>query len=206
MTDYLSPHWPRSALIIIDVQNDFVDTVPGTSGVLPALERLTSVFRLAGRPVVHIVRSYAAGESDVDIVRRAAIESGEAAVAPGTAGATIASGLLPGDVVLDWELLRSGAPQRIGPAELILYKPRWSAFHRTALHDLLIDEAVDTVVVAGCNLPNCPRATLFDASELDYRTVLVSDATSQITAERLADLTLIGVEIATVDDVASALT
>ena len=30
---------------------------------------------------------------------------------------------------------------------------------------------VDTIVVAGCNLPNCPRATLFEASERDFRTV-----------------------------------
>lgn len=50
-----------------------------------------------------------------------------------------------------------------------------------------------TVVVAGCNLPNCPRATLFDASERDFRTVLVTDAVSGVTVERLADLERIGV-------------
>ena len=64
---------------------------------------------------------------------------------------------------------------------------------------------VDTVVVAGCNLPNCPRATLFDASERDYRTVLVADATSQVTAGRLADLELIGTRLRSVDDVVRGL-
>jgi nicotinamidase-related amidase len=53
----------------------------------------------------------------------------------------------------------------------------------------LRDRDVTTVVVAGCNLPNCPRATLFDASQRDYRTALVQDATSQVTDERLQDLT-----------------
>lgn len=57
------------------------------------------------------------------------------------------------------------------------------------------------MVVQGCNLPNCPRATLFDASSLDYRTVLVSDATSQVTDDRLHDLTLIGTHIMTADEV-----
>ena len=71
-----------------------------------------------------------------------------------------------------------------------MFKPRWSAFYRTRLDQHLRDGAVTTVVVAGCNLPNCPRATLFDASERDYRAVLVRDATSQVTDERLQDLAL----------------
>jgi nicotinamidase-related amidase len=76
-----------------------------------------------------------------------------------------------------------------------MFKPRWSAFYRTGLDQHLRDRDVTTVVVAGCNLPNCPRATLFDASERDYRAVLVQDATSQVTDERLQDLALIGVTV-----------
>ncbi|MGO3328436.1 cysteine hydrolase family protein [Gordonia sp. (in: high G+C Gram-positive bacteria)] len=204
MTDYLDPHWSTCALVVVDVQNDFVESVPGTRDVLPSIEWLVRTFRAAGRPIVHVVRSYAAGESDVDVVRRSSVEAGKAPVRPGTAGAQIPTELLPGTVALDWELLRSGTPQPAGTDEWVLYKPRWSAFHRTRLDDVLREMRVDTVVVAGCNLPNCPRASLFDASERDYRTVLVTDATSQVTAERLADLELIGVRLRTVDDVARA--
>ena len=205
MTDYLDPHWSTSALIVVDVQNDFVDSVAHTREVLPSIERLTRLFRAASRPIVHVVRSYAAGESDVDLVRRSSIEAGNAPVQPGTDGAQIPAELLPSGVALDWELLRAGTPQSVGADEWVLYKPRWSAFHRTRLDDVLRGLRVDTVIVAGCNLPNCPRATLFDASELDYRTVLVTDATSQVTTERLADLELIGVRLLAVDDVARAL-
>lgn len=82
-----------------------------------------------------------------------------------------------------------------------MFKPRWSAFYRTELEQHLRERDVSTVVVAGCNLPNCPRATLFDVSERDYRAVLVEDATSQVTPERVHDLTLIGVNIADVTSV-----
>lgn len=208
MADYLVPDWADAALVLIDVQRDFVDgpaAVPGTREALPAMTAAVAEFRRLGRPVVHIVRSYRPGESDVDLLRRAAVEAGDAVVAPGTPGAEIPPDLLPGPVEFDWDSLRFGAVQQIGAAEYVVYKPRWSAFFRTPLDSLLGDHDVSTVVVAGCNLPNCPRATLFDASELDYRTVLISDATSQVTPARLADLESIGVQLRTADEVVAAL-
>nr|WP_212763156.1 isochorismatase family cysteine hydrolase [Gordonia araii] len=191
---------------MIDVQNDFVDgpsAIPGTAERIDAMATLVEAFRGAQRPIVHVVRSYRAGESDVDTVRRSMIESGSAAAQPGTEGARIPARLL--DVEPDWQLLRGGEPQSAGIDEYLLYKPRWSAFHRTALDALLRERGITTVVVAGCNLPNCPRATLFDATERDYRAVLVIDATSQTTPERVSDMTLIGVELRTVDEVRGAL-
>ena len=102
---------------------------------------------------------------------------------------------------LDCEALLAGQAQNVGANEVIMFKPRWSAFYRTGLDRHLRDHGVTTVVIAGCNLPNCPRATLFDASERDYRSVLVADATSQITPSRLQDLQLIGVHLATTSDI-----
>lgn len=208
MADYLIPDWANAALVVIDVQNDFVDgpaAVPGTRAVVPAIAATIAEFRKLGRPIVHVVRSYRPGDSDVDLLRRAAVEAGEALVAPGTPGAQIPPELLPGEIDLDWESLRFGAVQQIGDAEFVLYKPRWSAFFRTPLDSLLGDHDVTTVVVAGCNLPNCPRASITDASELDYRTVLVTDATSQATPERLADLELMGVVLRTSSQVIDSL-
>ncbi len=88
---------------------------------------------------------------------------------------------------------------------MILFKPRWSAFHRTQLEEWLHGEGCDTVLVAGCNLPNCPRATLFDASERDFRTALATDAVSQTSDERLADLARIGVRLYSTARVVAAL-
>ena len=62
--DYTAIEWDAAALVVIDVQNDFVDgarPVPGTSEVLPRLERLVAPFRAAGRPIVHAIRLYEPG-------------------------------------------------------------------------------------------------------------------------------------------------
>lgn len=203
--DYTAPEFDRSALVLIDVQNDFVDgasPVEGTADRIDTMAQLAAIFRAAGRPIVHIVRLYLPGGSDVDLPRRAAIEAGSQVAAPNTHGANIPEPLLPNtEGVLDFELLLAGSAQHLGVNEVVMFKPRWSAFYRTRLDDHLRQMGVTTIVVAGCNLPNCPRATLFDASERDYRAVLVTDATSQVTPQRLSDLQLIGIHLATTSDV-----
>ncbi len=199
MSHYTDPHWERSALIVVDLQQDTLDGGPfeigGTSAIVATATRLVEGFRAARRPVAHVVRLYVPGDRDADLLRREMVEQHRAPLAPGTPGARIAEGVLPRGVDLDATLLLSGAPQHVSAAEAIFYKPRWSAFFRTGLESWLLERGCDTVVVVGCNLPNCPRTTLFDASERDLRAVLVTDAVSQVTAERLADLELIGVRL-----------
>lgn len=84
----------------------------------------------------------------------------------------------PGAPQLDPDLLLSGAFQELGPHELAMYKPRWGGFFGTDLDDLLRQRGVTTLVVVGCNFPNCPRTTVYEASERDYRVALVEDAVS----------------------------
>ncbi|MEU4158579.1 isochorismatase family cysteine hydrolase [Actinoplanes sp. NPDC026670] len=200
MSDHLAPHWGSAALVVIDMQADFT-TIDGTVEVIPQVSALAAAFRAAGRPIVHIVRLYAPGSADIDLPRRA-LENPP--VAPGTAGSEIVAGL-PAPVTLDPALLLSGRPQPVGEDEIVLFKPRWGAFYRTDLESWLRERGVDTVVVAGCNLPNCPRATLFEASERDFRTVIVFDAVSQTSGERLADLASIGVNVLSAADVTGSL-
>src|SRR5207247_11453968 len=79
---------------------------------------------------------------------------------------------------LDTELLLAGGIQRVAPGEAIIYKPRWGAFYQTPLEAHLRALGVCTLVFAGCNFPNCPRASIYEASERDFRLVLAEDATS----------------------------
>jgi nicotinamidase-related amidase len=111
-------------------------------------------------------------------------------------------GLTPDNTIeLDHDQLLAGQFQRLGPTEHAMFKPRWNAFYDTGLDDYLRQIGVDTVVVAGCNYPNCPRGTLFGASERDYRAVLVNDAVSQWNEHASTELDNLGVVTATTSEV-----
>jgi nicotinamidase-related amidase len=84
--------------------------------------------------------------------------------------------------------------------EWIMYKPRWGAFYNTLLEKHLRDLGVNTVVVCGCNFPNCPRTTIYEASERDFRAVLVKDSTSALYDTGLHELKSIGVSLMSTDE------
>lgn len=180
--EHTRPRFARAALLTIDMQADFVSgphAVPGTEQIVPAVARLARAFRDARRPIVHMVRLYLPDGSNADICRRSLLASGARLVTPHSPGSRLADGLTPaGAAPLDPDRLLSGAAQPLAGGEHVIYKPRWSAFHHTPLRRHLDDLGVNTLVVAGCNYPNCPRATIYDASARDYRLVLAEDATS----------------------------
>ena len=193
---HIAPHYDRCALLVIDTQVDFSEggatPIAGTAAVVPEIVTLLEAFRHARRPIVHVVRLYA-GE-DVDRVRRTPISQGAQIVAPGSAGSEIVPALLPaGAPRLDPDRLLAGELQAIGPEETAMFKPRWSAFHRTTLEAHLTALGVNTVVIAGCNFANCPRATAFDASQRDFRVVLAADAISGVREDHLREMAGIGV-------------
>lgn len=196
---YTDPDPGRSALITIDVQNDFTldgapARIPGTLDALPAMRRALDAFRAAARPIIHVIRLYLADGSNVDLCRRDAVEQGLAVARPGSDGAELADPLKPaGAPRLDAEMLLAGGAQPLGPREWAVYKPRWSAFHGTSLDGMLRGQGIDTVVLAGCNFPNCPRATIYDASNHDYRLAVVTDALSGLGDQGRRELEAIGV-------------
>jgi nicotinamidase-related amidase len=204
---HLAPHWDAAALITIDMQRDFLSDgahgLAGTTEILPNLGKLTDAFRATGRPIVHIVRLYPADGQDVDRVRRSLVQGGAAFARPGHPGRLLAPGLAPADTELDDAALLRGEPQRLGPAEYALYKPRWGAFYRTRLHELLSGHGVDTLVFAGCNLPNCPRASVIEAHERDYRVVLVTDAVSQASDQGFREIAGLGTVLCTTAEAVS---
>ena len=201
MTDpYTQPRPGSAALVLIDVQRDFyADEAPlpieGTKAAIPAMARLATEFRDRALPIVHIVRLYRADGSNADLVRKQAIEEGARYAVPGSAGSQIADELLPNPVELEHELLLSGELQQVGPREHVIYKPRWGAFYQTKLEPHIRDTGSDTLVFAGCNFPNCPRTSIYEASERDFRIVLVSDALSGLDDRGVKECRAIGVDV-----------
>jgi len=194
----VAPDFTRAALVTIDTQQDTLDgqpfEVPGTSAALPEMRRLAEAFRTAGRPIVHVVRLYRPDGSNVDPCRRRAVEEGARLVLAGSPGAEPAPGLLPADAPrLDTPLLLAGGIQHVGPGEVVIYKPRWGAFFQTPLEAHLRALGVSTLLFAGCNFPNCPRASIYEASERDFRIVLAEDATSGLYERGKDELRTIGI-------------
>jgi nicotinamidase-related amidase len=197
---YTRPLADSAALVLIDVQRDFyADDAPmrveGTRAAIWAMAKLTKAFRERGLPIVHVVRLYRADGSNVDLVRRRVIEQGARVAVPGSDGSQNAPELLPNVVELDHELLLAGGRQQLGPAEYVIYKPRWGAFYQTELDRLLRESGGTTLVFAGCNFPNCPRTSIYEASERDFRIVLVADAMSGLYGRGLEECRGIGVVV-----------
>jgi len=206
----VEPHFNSAALLTIDVQTDTLDggalEIPGTSTAVPQIASLCEAFRGAGLPIVHIVRLYLADGSNAEPVRRELVARSTPMLRPGTPGRLLAPGLTPEAAAqFDDELLLSGQPQRLTDHEIILYKPRWGAFYGTRLDDYLRENRVDTVVIAGCNYPNCPRTSIYEASERDYRIALVEDAISGLYELGRTEMANIGVTLHPTESVVASL-
>jgi len=183
----------RSALLIIDMQNDFVREeaplkVRDAESIIGNIRSVLQVFRRNRLPVFHILRVHRPDGSDVEVFRREIFQRTPFAV-EGTMGAQVISELQP------------------VTGEYTIRKTRMSAFMQTELDLMLRTLSVDTVIVAGIQTPNCIRTTVFDAFALNYRTFLVEDAVAaqndDIHRSNCRDMAAIGVGMVKATEVES---
>lgn len=71
------------------------------------------------------------------------------------------------------ELLPEVGPH---PGDTVIVKKKPSAFFGTPLLAYLLDRGIDTVVIVGGATSNCVRATVFDASSFNLRTIVPHDS------------------------------
>jgi nicotinamidase-related amidase len=175
----------KPALLIIDMQNDFVLEgkplkVAGARAVIPKIQIVLSEFRKRSLPVFHILRVHRPDGSDVEITRKELFSRSPFAVEK-TRGAGIIDELAP---------LKG---------EYILTKTRMSAFIGTELDLMLRTRGVSTLFVCGIQTPNCIRTTVFDGIAYNYPVVLIDDATGASSDEvhraNVRDMQNIGVRI-----------
>jgi nicotinamidase-related amidase len=202
---YTQSNIETSALITIDTQNDFTlqgapAEIIGTRKIIPNMRLLLNWYRDHSLPIVHIIRIYLANGSNVDLCRKEIIESGARIVCPGSEGVEIVSALKPDpSLKLNIGLLLEGGIQKWAGKEVVIYKPRWGAFYKTPLENHLRSGDIDTLVFCGCNFPNCPRTSIYEASERDFRLVLIEDAVSGLGDKDRTEMKNIGVELMTTD-------
>jgi nicotinamidase-related amidase len=206
MNDYITPQRAHAALLTVDAQRDYFDPdspvkAAGFGHALPQLGRLVEGVRAAGLPIFHAVRFYKPDGSNADLCRKRDVEEGLRVLMPGSLGAELVDEVRPQDAPrLDPHLLQDGGVQEIARGEEVLYKPRWGAFYRTLLEQRLHNLGIDTLVVAGANFGSAGRASVLEASERDFRVVLVPEACSALAEEAPRELARIGVTLMRVED------
>jgi ureidoacrylate peracid hydrolase len=163
MTDFaLAPS--RTALISVDLQRCFVEGSPLASpdgpAVVERINRLARACRQAGALVVHT----------------------RVAIKPDRSNAGLMPELMPGFIL---DLLTEGAGSaqlhdavEVDPADIIVGKPRYGAFHGTDLEQVLRSRGKDTVIITGIATNICCETTAREAAQHDFRVFFVSDATA----------------------------
>ena len=173
----MEPEIDRSALIVVDMQNDFVHRegdlaqrardVPSPTdmaflmGAIPHVARLAEAFRKGGRPVIYLVHAVKPDYSDAQFPYwRLGLPRGgnRTFVVEGTWGAQIVDDLKP----------REG--------EHVVMKKGFNGFSNTPLDTILRKMGVTTCVVCGVTTSVCVSTTVRAAVEHNYRVILAEDA------------------------------
>ena len=160
-----------AALIVVDMQVDFVEPgapvmADGGLAIVAGINRLISVARRSGTPVIFTHEIHRADGSDYGIE----LEYDPRHCEEGTEGA----GLLP---ALD-----------VAEGDLHVYKRRYDAFFGTDLDLLLRSLTVKNLVFCGVDTDICVLGSVVSARNHDYRVAVVEDccAGSSMEAHRAA--------------------
>jgi biuret amidohydrolase len=176
--DYELPDQGAVALIMIDMQRDFME--PGGFGdilgnevsrlqaIVPTTQVLLAGFRALRLPIFHTVEGHQPDLSDCPLAKRL---RGKGALTIGDLGPMGRILVLgePGNGIIP-EL----AP---APGEQVIAKPGKGAFYNTDLEFLLQENGVTHLVIAGVTTEVCVQTTMREANDRGYECLLVEDAT-----------------------------
>ena len=176
----------KYALLIIDMQNDFVLTektaVKGAKATIPAIWHAMQICHEKHIPVFHVIRAYTKNGDNAEIFRKDLFQKVQGFCIEGTWGAKIVEELTP------------------DKNDYVLVKPRFSAFFGTELKNLLQEKQITHVLIAGTQYPNCIRATAVDALCHDFYVTVLTDCCSakseEIAATNCRDLQNMGIACA----------
>lgn len=159
-------HPEHSALLVIDMQNDFLDKKSPTytknaEDIIPNLQKLIKTARKNQIPVIYTAHCHQDPKIDGGMTAQWWPEIGDKkCLVAGTKGAEIINKLKP------------------LPKEKIIYKHRYSAFYNTDLEIYLRGLGVTDLIVTGIMTGICVESTVRDAFFRDFKIFVVADATA----------------------------
>ena len=203
----------HAALIVIDMQRDFLD--PGGFGaalgndvrplqaIVPAVKRLIDAFRAAKLPIVHTRECHRPDLTDCPPAKRA---RGKPSLRIGDAGPM-------GRILVAGEPGSAIVPELTPlPGEIEIDKPGKGAFYATDLGRLLSERGVRQLVFAGVTTEVCVQTTMREANDRGYECLVVEEATESYFPEfKRAVLDMIAAQgaivgwVATLDDTIAGL-
>lgn len=148
----------RAALLVIDVQKDFVK--PPMQPMVDALAALLDKARAAGIFVVYVqnfVMRNGLSHTPAEVVRRGNVGLAMEVTVDGTRGQ---------------EFVDDIAPQ---PDDPVVRKLRLDSFYGTNLETLLRAKNIDTVLITGVATHGCVTGTSYAAQARDFNVVVVKD-------------------------------
>jgi ureidoacrylate peracid hydrolase len=177
----------RTAVVVVDMQNDFVSVggmfdqngVPTVAvrTVVPTIRRVLEAARDQGIPVVYLKMGYQPDLSDlgeegsVNRERHLRFGVGRVVKAPdGDESRNLIRDTWGTDIVDEL------APQT---DDIVIYKNRFSGFYETELHDALQRMDVRHLVFTGCTTSICVDSTVRDAMFRDYRCLVLEDCMAE---------------------------
>src|SRR6201997_3470737 len=168
--------WSATALVIIDMQRDFME--PGGFGetlgndvsrLATAVRPIASVLAAArdmGMLVVHTREGHLPDLSDAPSAK---VERGAPSLRigdPGPMGRILIRGEPGHDIIPELYPLHS---------EVVIDKPGKGAFYATELTDVLRKYGVENLLVCGVTTEVCVNTTVREANDRGYRCVVISD-------------------------------
>lgn len=182
----LSIDLERTAVIVVDMQNDFgskgglfdrlgIDIKPIQAVVAPIAQVLSSARRV-GCPVVFLKMGFQpdlsdAGPSDGPNRIKHRQHIGDDTHAPdGNKSRTLIRDTWSTDII---PALRPEA------LDIVVYKHRYSGFYETDLHAILQRHKIKYLVFTGCTTSVCVESTLRDAMFRDYSCLLLADCAAE---------------------------
>jgi len=168
----------KTALVIIDMQRDFVE--PGGFGAslgndvsllhaaIPPIAALLAAWRARGWPVVHTRESHKADLSDCPPAKRLRGSPTRRIGEPGPMGRLLIRGE-PGTSIIPVLAPLAG--------ELVIDKPGKGMFWSTGLHEMLHAQGVTHLVFTGVTTEVCVQTSMREANDRGYDCLLVEDGT-----------------------------